>query len=160
MKNPFALRAKMYRSIHMFGAWYALAIMDDDELTWKDAPETIAFGAGLAWVWWDLAAASMALSTTPLVVVEVAVVAGAAASFAIDGVEGVETYVDYINPTNWKKNMKDPEKVEALLKANRVLTAVVTLGGSELARYGLENLKPWREELFKNRYLTGPHFQL
>ena len=157
MKNPFALRAKMYRSIHMFGAWYALAIMDDDELTWKDTPESIAFGAGLAWVWWDVAAASISISTTPLVVVETAVVAGAVASFAIGGVEGVEKYVDYINPANWKENLKDPEKVEALVKANRVLTGVVTLGGSELARYGVEKLKPWSEEIFKHRYLTGPY---
>lgn len=153
MKNPFALRAKWYRSIHMASAWYALAKMDDDEFTWKDAPETVALAAGLTWVWWDVAAASLALSTTPLVVVEAAVVTGLVASVAIGGLEGGETYVDYV--TNPAEMFTDPEKSKALLQSSEVALAVVTphlwLGG-KIIDYSAEQLWKYKDELLKNRW--------
>lgn len=156
MRNPFSLRAKWYRSIHMASAWYALAIMDDDELTWKDAPETVAFGAGLAWVWWDVAAMAVTVNTTPLVALEAAIVTGAVASFAIGGVEGVETYADYISKPH--KIHKDPEKVEALIQASDITLSLANplhIPQKKLAEWIVEDL-PWGE-VFKNRWLTGPY---
>lgn len=153
MKNPFALRAKWYRTLHMASAWYALAKMDDDKFTWKDAPETVALAAGLTWVWWDVAAASLALSTTPLVVVEAAVVTGLVASVAIGGIEGGETYVDYL--TNPTEMITDRKKKESLMQASEITMGVVAphlwLGG-KIIDYGTEEIWKYKDELFKNRW--------
>lgn len=147
----------MYRSIALFGTWYTLAKMDDDELTWKDTPETIALAAGLTWLWWDTALAITAVSSTPLAVVEVAVVTGLVASVAIGGLEGGEIYVDYINPLNYPEHVKDPEKIEALIQASDITMSVINplhIPQKMLTEWLVEEL-PWGE-LFKNRWVSGP----
>jgi len=147
----------MYRSIALFGTWYALAKMDDDKLTWKDAPETVGFAAGLTWIWWDTALAITAVSSSPLVVVEVAAVTGLVASIAIGGVEGGEKYIDYINPLNYPEHVKDPEKIEALIQASDITLSVVNplhIPTKMLGEFIVENI-PWGE-VFKNRWVTGP----
>ena len=150
----------MYRSVHLFGVWYALAKMDDDEITWKDAPETVALAAGLTWIWWDTALAITAASTTPLVVVEAAVVTGLIASVAIGGVEGGEKYVEYINPLNYPEHIKDPAKMEALMQASEIGLAIaaphVWVGG-KIVEYTGKEITKYKEEIFKNRFLTGPY---
>jgi len=157
MRNPFALRAKLYRSIVVFGTWYTLAKMDDDKLTWRDAPETLALAAGFTWIWWDTALAITAVSSTPLVVVEAAVVTGLVASVAIGGLEGGEKYIDYINPLNYPEHVKDPEKIEALVQASDITMSLINplyIPQKMLAEWIVEDL-PWGE-VFKNRWVTGP----
>jgi len=117
---------------------YQLAWRDDEKITIEDIPE-------------------LPISTTPLVVLEAAIVVGAVASVAIAGEEGLETYVDYINPTNWKENVQDPKKVESLVQANRIVQAAMTLGGSEITRAGAELLMTYKDEIFRNRWVTGPY---
>jgi len=160
MRNPFALRAKLYRSIALAGTWYTLAIMDDDKLTWKDTPESLALAGGLTWIWWDTALATMAVSTTPLMVVEAAVVGGLVASVAIGGVEGGEKYVEYINPLNYPEHIKDPAKMEALMQASEIGLAIaaphVWVGG-KIVEYTGKEITKYKEEIFKNRFLTGPY---
>ena len=158
-KNPFAIRAKLYRSIAVFGTWYTLAKMDDDKLTWKDAPETVALAAGLTWIWWDTALAITAVSSTPLVVVEAAVVGGLVASVAIGGVEGGEKYIDYINPLNYPEHVKDPEKIEALVQASEITLGLINPLGWVAGQVGQaigKELSTYRDEVLNNRWLTGP----
>ena len=75
---------------------YELAWRDDRELTWADAPELAVGTLSLGVLWAPEILTIAAVSGTPLVVVEVAVVAGAVTSYAIGGVEGVENYIDFI----------------------------------------------------------------
>jgi len=95
-----------------------------------------------------------AVSTTPLVILEAAVVVGAVASIAIAGEEGLETYVDYIS--NPQEIPFDQGKTEALMQANRIAQAAITLGGSEIARAGAELLMTYKNQIFRNRWMTGP----
>lgn len=160
MKNPFALRAKLYRSIAYTGTWYKLAIMDDDKLTWKDTPESLALAGGLTWIWWDTVFAVAAVSTTPVAVVEAAVVTGLIASVAIGGVEGGEKYVEYINPFNYPDHIDDPAKIEALMQASEITMAIAAphvWAGGKIIEFGGSALAEYKEEIFKNRYLTGPY---
>jgi len=85
---------------------YELAWRDDRAITWADAPELAVGTLSLGVLWAPEVLTIAAVSTTPLVVVEVAVVAGAVTSYAIGGVEGVENYIDFITePT------KIPERI-------------------------------------------------
>jgi len=92
---------------------------------------------------------------TPLNIVEAAALVGLGVSYAIGGSEGVEQYVDYI--TDPVEIFKDPKKSEALMQANRVAQAVTTLGGSEVARAGVEILDKYKHYLFMNHWKTGPY---
>jgi len=85
---------------------YELAWRDDREITWEDAPELGLGALSLGVLWAPEILTIAAVSTTPLVVIEAAVVTGAIASYGIGGVEGVENYIDFISePT------KIPERV-------------------------------------------------
>jgi len=151
----FGTRWQRVQSYATVGAWFNAAYLDDDEFTFEDVDETLFAGVWLGLIWSPQIALAIGVSTTPLNIVEGAALAGLGVSFAIGGVEGAETYVDYI--TDPVDIIKNPEKAESLIQANRILQAGITLGGSEVARAGIEVLGDFSEELFKNRYLTGPY---
>ena len=96
MSFPWRLHAKGITSIGIIWTMYELAWRDDRELTWADAPEMAVGTLSLGVLWAPEILTIAAVSGTPLVVVEVAVVAGAVTSYAIGGVEGVENYIDFI----------------------------------------------------------------
>ena len=96
MSFPWRLHAKGITSIGIIWTMYELAWRDDRELTWADAPELAVGTLSLGVLWAPEILTIAAVSGTPLVVVEVAVVAGAVTSYAIGGVEGVENYIDFI----------------------------------------------------------------
>jgi len=150
----FGTRWQRVQSYATVGAWFNAAYLDDDQFTFEDVDETLFAGVWLGLIWSPQIALAIGVSTTPLNIVEGAALAGLGVSFAIGGVEGAETYVDYI--TDPVDIIKNPEKAESLIQANRILQAGITLGGSEVARAGIEVLGDFSEELFKNRYLTGP----
>ena len=139
----------------MLWSMYQLVWRDDEKITWEDFPEIAMGSGGLFLLWAPEALTIAAVSTTPLVVLEAAVVIGAVASVAIAGEEGLNTYVDYI--TDPVDMIQDPEKAESLLLAHRIIQAGVTMGGSELARGGANLIMDFKDEIFKNRYLTGPY---
>jgi len=151
----FGTRWQRVQSYATVGAWFNAAYLDDDQFTFEDVDETLFAGVWLGLIWSPQIALAIGVSTTPLNIVEGAALAGLGVSFAIGGVEGAETYVDYI--TDPVDIIKNPEKAESLMQANRILQAGITLGGSEVARAGIEVLGEYSEELFKNRYLTGPY---
>jgi len=130
-------------------------ISDDDKLTWSDAPAIGTFIGGAAFLWATDFLEWKNFSKKPLYILEAAIVAGGIASYAIGGKEGLFTYKDFI--TDPIDIIRDPEKTSALLSAHRVLQAITTLGGSELARAGIKVISGYKDELFKNRYLTGPY---
>ena len=151
----FGSRWQRVQSYTSLGAWYSLAILDDDEFTWKDTPETLILGISLGLIWSPqiaMAIPATAALTLPLAVVEGAALTGLAASYAIGGTEGAETYIDYI--TDPVDIVKNPEKAEALMGANRIMQGVITLGGSELARAGVDAISNYSEEIFKNRWMN------
>jgi len=151
----FGTRWQRVQSYATVGAWFNAAYLDDDQFTFEDVDETLFAGVWLGLIWSPQIALAIGVSTTPLNIVEGAALAGLGVSFAIGGVEGAETYVDYI--TDPVDIIKNPEKAESLMQAHRILQAGVTLGGSEVVRAGIEFLGEFSEELFKNRYLTGPY---
>jgi hypothetical protein len=85
---------------------YELAWRDDREITWDDWPELVGGTVAMGVLWAPEILTIAGASTTPLVVVEVAVVVGAIASYGIGGVEGVENYIDFITEPS-----KIPERV-------------------------------------------------
>jgi len=106
MAVPWRLHAKGITSLGIIWGMYELAWRDDREITWEDAPELGLGALSLGVLWAPEVLTIAAVSTTPLVVIEAAVVAGAIASYGIGGVEGVENYIDFITePT------KIPERV-------------------------------------------------
>jgi len=129
-------------------------ISADDELTWSDAPAIGTFIGGTAFLWATDFLEWKNFSKKPLYILEAAIVAGGIASYAIGGKEGLFTYKDFI--TDPVDILRDPEKTSAMLSANRVLQAVITLGGSELARAGVEIISGYKDELFRNHWMTGP----
>jgi len=96
MSLPWRLHAKGITSLGIIWTMYELAWRDDRAITWADAPELAVGTLSLGVLWAPEVLTIAAVSTTPLVVVEVAVVAGAVTSYAIGGVEGVENYIDFI----------------------------------------------------------------
>jgi len=140
-------RIQTYTSL---AAWSAAALYDDDELTWRDAPETAVLGMQLGLIWSPQIALAIGMSSTPLNIVEGAVIAGAVASFAIGGVEGVETYVDFFD----YDILTDPEKSEAVEQAADIALSVVNPLHIP-TKWAVENL-PW-SEIFRNRWVTGPY---
>jgi len=151
----FGTRWQRVQSYATVGAWFNAAYLDDDQFTFEDVDETLFAGVWLGLIWSPQIALAIGVSTTPLNIVEGAALAGLGVSFAIGGVEGAETYVDYI--TDPVDIIKNPEKAESLMQAHRIMQAGLTLGGSEVVRAGIEFLGEFGEELFKNRYLTGPY---
>jgi len=152
---PWRIHQKGITTIGMLWSMYQLAWRDDEKITLEDFP-VLAMGTGGIFLLWAPEVLTIAaVSTTPLVILEAAVVTGAVASFAIGGEEGLNTYVDYI--TDPVDMFQDPGKAEALMQAHRIAMAGLTLGGSELTRAGVEVLWEFREELFKNRWMTGPY---
>jgi len=147
-------RVQSYATI---AAWYNAAILDDDEFTFEDVDETVKAGIWLGLIWSPqiaMAIPAAAALTMPLAVLEGAALGGLGVSYAIGGEEGAVSYIDYIS--NPHKIHKDPEKIEALMQAQRIVQGIITLGGSELARAGLDIIGEYKEELFKNRWVTGP----
>jgi hypothetical protein len=155
MAVPWRIHQKGITSMAMLWSMYQLVWRDDEKITWEDFPEIAMGSGGLFLLWAPEALTIAAVSTTPLVVLEAAVVIGAVASVAIAGEEGLNTYVDYI--TDPVDMIQDPEKAESLLLAHRIVQAGVTMGGSELARGGANLIMDFKDEIFKNRYLTGPY---
>lgn len=155
MRMKFGTRWQRLQTYTSLAAWSALALADDDKLTWKDTPETLILGMQLGLIWSPQIAVAVGMSATPLNIVEGAALTGLVASYAIGGMEGAETYVDYI--TDPVDMVQDPGKIDALMQANRITQGIITLGGSELARAGVDVVSDWKDELFKNRYLTGPY---
>jgi len=153
----FGSRWQRIQSYATVAAWYNAAILDDDEFTFEDVDETVKAAIVLGLIWSPqiaMAIPAAAALSVPLAVVEGAALVGLGASFAIGGTQGAVDYIDYVS--NPHKIHKDPEKVEALMQANRILQAGLTLGGSEIAKIGVDLVWDYREELFKNRWLTGP----
>jgi len=151
----FGTRWQRVQTYASLGAWYTMAIHEDGEFTFKDFPETAVLGMQLGLIWSPQIALGLGMSATPLNIVEGAALAGLGISYAIGGREGAETYIDYI--TDPGDIVKNPQKAEALMQANRIVMAGVTLGGSELARAGVNVLKDFKNEIFKNRFVTGPY---
>jgi len=104
----------------------------------------------LGLIWSPQIALAIGMSSTPLNIVEGAVIAGAVASFAIGGVEGVETYVDFFD----YDILTDPEKSEAVEQAADIALSVVNPLHIP-TKWAVENL-PW-SEIFRNRWVTGPY---
>jgi len=153
----YGSRWQRLTSYSTIAAWYNAAILDDDEFTFEDVDETVKAAVLLGLIWSPQiamtipAAAALAM---PLAVVEGAALVGLGASFAIGGTQGAVDYIDYVS--NPHKIHQDPEKVEALMLAHRIVQGIITLGGSEAAKTTLDVVWDYREELFKNRWLTGP----
>lgn len=155
MAIPWNIHKKGATSVAILWSMYQLAWRDDRKITIDDFPE-LAMGTGGLFLLWAPEILTIAgVSTTPVVVLEVAVVAGAVASYAIGGEEGLDTYVDYI--TDPVDIFQDPEKTESLLQAHRITQGIITLGGSEVARAGAQFVLKYSDEIFKNRWLTGPY---
>jgi len=156
----YGSRWQRLTSYSVVGAWLNAAYADDNEFTIEDIDETV-YAAGMLGLIWSpqiaLAIPAVATAATPLAIVEGAALAGLAASFAIGGVEGAETYIDYVEPGNWPELITDPGKQESLMQAHRIMQGVVTLGGSEFARAGVDILSDYKDEIFKNRWMTGPY---
>lgn len=129
------------------------AYLDDEKFTVEDLGETAWALGYLGLVWSPQIAVGMGLSTGPLVVVEVALLAGLGASVAIGGVEGGVRYIDFFD----KDIVSDPEKVDSLVLANRIVQGIMTFGVSEITRVGIDYLNEYKGELLKNRWTTGPY---
>lgn len=139
------------------GAWSTVALGDDDELTWRDTPETLILGMQLGLIWSPQIALAIGMSTTPLNVLEVVVLAGLGASVAIGGVEGGEMYIDYI--THPKEIFTDPEKTDAFIQASEITLGLVNPLGwlaGQVGQYIGEEISSYKEEIFKNRFLNWP----
>jgi hypothetical protein len=151
----FGSRWQRVQSYTSLAAWSIAALHDDDELTWRDTPETLVLGMQLGLIWSPQIALAIGISSTPLNVVEGAALAGLAVSFAIGGIEGAETYVDYI--TDPVDMVRDPGKQKTLIQASDIVLSVVNplhIPQKMLAEWIVEDL-PWGEVL-RNRWLTGP----
>jgi hypothetical protein len=129
-------------------------ISADDKLTWSDAPAIGTFVGGTAFLWATDFLEWKNFSKKPLYILEAAIVTGGIASYAIGGKEGLFTYKDFI--TDPIDIVRDPEKTSALMSANRVVQGIITLGGSELVRFGVETISDFKDDIFKNRFSTGP----
>jgi hypothetical protein len=150
----FGTRWQRVQSYATIGAWHNAAILDDDEFTFGDLPET-AYAAGmLGLIWSPQIALAIGMSGTPLNILEGAALLGLGASFAIGGSEGAGQYIDYI--TNPEDIHKSPEKVDALIHANRIVQALISFGASEVTRAGVDVLSDYKDEIFRSRWLTGP----
>jgi len=157
MVVPWRIHAKGITSVGILWTMYQLAWRDDEKITWEDFPELASGSLALGILWAPEILTIAAASTTPLVILEAAIVVGAVASIAIAGDEGLETYVDYINPRNWKENVQDPEKVESLIQASDIVLSVVNplhIPSKMLSEWIVEDL-PWGE-VFRSRWVTGP----
>jgi len=107
MPLPWRLHAKGITSLGIIWGMYELAWRDDREITWEDAPELALGTLSLGILWAPELLTIAAVSTTPIVIIEGAVVAGAITSYAIGGVEGVENYIDFITePTKIPERLK------------------------------------------------------
>jgi hypothetical protein len=109
----------------------------------------------LGLIWSPQIALAIGMSSTPLNIVEGAVLIGLGASFAIGGMEGAETYIDYI--TDPIDILTDPGKRETLMQASDIMHSLVNPLHIPLKMAGewvIESL-PWRE-VFRNRWMTGP----
>jgi len=155
MSVPWRIHQKGITTIGMLWSMYQLAWRDDEKITWEDYPELAMGTGGIFLLWAPEALTIAAVSTTPLVILEGAVVAGAVASVAIGGEEGLNTYVDYI--TDPVDIIKNPKKTETLLQANRITQGVMTLGLSEVTRAASEFAWNYKNEIFRNRWVTGPY---
>jgi len=151
----FGTRWQRVQSYATIGAWHNAAILDDDEFTLEDIPET-AYAVGmLGLIWSPQIALAIGMSGTPLNILEGAALIGLGASFAIGGSEGAGQYIDYI--TNPEDIHKSPKKIEALIQASDITLSVVNplhIPTKMLAEYIVKDL-PWGM-VFKNRWLTGP----
>lgn len=128
-------------------------IAEDDKLTWSDAPAIGTFIGGTTLLWATDFLEWRNFSKKPLFILEAAIVVGGVASYAIGGKEGLFMYKDFI--TDPVDVVRDPEKMDALMKAHRVIMAVLTLGGSEVGKAGMEILEEYKHEIFRDRF-PGP----
>jgi len=150
----FGTRWQRVQSYAIIGAWQEAALRDDEEFTLEDIPET-AYAAGmLGLIWSPQIALAIGMSGTPLNIVEGAALAGLGVSYVIGGAEGAGQYIEYI--TNPEDIFKSPEKTDALMLSHRIVQGVLTFGMSELARGGVDFISEYREEIFKNRWLSLP----
>jgi len=156
MAVPWRIHAKGISSLAIVWSMYEFAWRDDEKITVEDFPELASGISGLFLLWAPEVLTIAAVSTTPLVILEAAVVVGAVASIAIAGEEGLETYVDYIS--NPQEILFDEEKSDAFGMAADVTLSLANplhiptkMAGEWLG----ENL-PWRQ-LLKTRWVTGPY---
>jgi len=157
MPVPWRLHQKGITTVSILWGMYQLAWRDDRKITIEDFPELATGTVALTWMWGPEALSIAAVSTTPLVIVEAAVVAGAIASVAIGGEEGLDTYVDYI--TDPVAIFTEPKKTETLMQAAEIVTAVFNPLGwvaGQVGTYLGETLYEYRDEIFRNRWVTGP----
>jgi len=158
MAVPIPTRWQYYRSIAVFVEWQRLAWRDDRKLTAEDIDETLLALGLLGLIWAPQIIVGVSVSTTPLLVIEAAIVTGAIASYAIGGVEGVETYVDFI--TDPVDIVKDPEKLDAFLQASEITLGIVNpvaWVGGQIGQYAGKKIAEYKKEIFRNRFLTGPY---
>jgi len=152
---PWRIHQKGITTIGMLWSMYQLAWRDDEKITWEDFPELAVGTGGIFLLWAPEVLTIAAVSTTPLVILEAAVVTGAVASFVIGGEEGLNTYVDYI--TDPVDMIQDPGKRAALISASDITLSLANpfhIPAKMAGEWLGENL-PW-EELFRNRWVTGP----
>jgi len=155
MAVPWRIHAKGIASIGILWTMYQFAWRDDEKITVEDFPELAGGGASLGRLWLPELLTIAAVSTTPLVILEAAIVVGAVASIAIAGEEGLETYVDYIS--NPQEILFEEEKKDAWIQASDIALSVVNplhIPQKMLAEWIVEDL-PWKAVL-KNRWVTGP----
>jgi len=152
---PWRIHQKGITTIGMLWSMYQLAWRDDEKITWEDYPELAMGTGGIFLLWAPEVLTIAAVSTTPLVILEAAIVTGAVASFAIGGEEGLNTYVDYI--TDPVDIVQDPEKLEVFMQASEITQAIalphVWLGG-KIIEYGTQELWKYKDEIFRNRWVT------
>jgi len=129
MAVPWRLHAKGIASLGIIWTMYELAWRDDRKITWEDAPELAMGTLSLGVLWAPEILTIASVSTTPIVVIEAAVVVGAISSYAIGGVEGVENYIDFITePT------KIPERIvftAETIYEHKIEEPLVLDGGTE-----------------------------
>jgi len=132
----FGSRWQRVQSYAIVGAWRELAYGDDSEFTVEDIDETAYAALRLSLIWSPqiaMAIPAFGAASAPLAAVEVAVIVGYGASYAIGGAEGAETYVDYITEPftpsmdfrHQKSFFTDPEKVETLVQATDIGMSVI-----------------------------------
>jgi len=146
------------RSYAIVGAWINEAYLDDKKFTLEDIDETLIAAAWLGAIWSPQLAVAFGISTTPLVVLEVAALTGLAASVAIGGVEGGAMYVDYIS--NPSEIITNPKKRDAFMQASEIVIGLsnpLAWVGGEVIQYGGRKIGEHKDEILRNRWVTGPY---
>jgi len=132
-------------------------IAEDDKLTWSDAPAIGTFIGGTALLWAADFFEWRNFSKKPLFALEAAIVVGGIASYAIGGKEGLFMYKDFI--TDPVDIVRDPKKRDAFIQASEITLGLLNPLGwlaGQAGEYVGEKIGEYKDDIFKNRFLTGP----